>query len=81
MENLEDKMMDALIMNRVEFVDLLSEKGVNMKEFVTKKRLDKLFKEVTVSTRYNTNLKVQKSFFLWLHKSKTAEKSALFFFS
>lgn len=64
MKILEETMMDALIMNRVEFVDLLLEKGVDMKEFVTEDRLHKLFEEVTVSTRHNTNLNVHKSFFM-----------------
>lgn len=64
MKILEEKMMDALMMNRVEFVDLLLEKGVDMKEFVTEGRLKMLFQEVTVSTGHNTNLNVHKSFFL-----------------
>ena len=50
METLEDKMKDALIYNRVEFVDLLLEKGVSMRKFLTTDRLNNLFKAVTVST-------------------------------
>ncbi|XP_073236045.1 transient receptor potential cation channel subfamily M member 3-like [Porites lutea] len=45
-ETLEDKMEDALINNRVEFVDLLLEKGVSMKKFLTTDRLNNLFKAV-----------------------------------
>ena len=53
METLEDKMKDALIKNRVEFVDLLLEKGVSMRKFLTTDRLNNLFKAVTVSTTHD----------------------------
>ena len=53
METLEDKMEDALINNRVEFVDLLLEKGVSMKKFLTTDRLNNLFKAVIVSTTHD----------------------------
>ena len=53
METLEDKMEDALINNRVEFVDLLLEKGVSMRTFLTTDRLNNLFKAVTVSTTHD----------------------------
>ena len=53
METLEDKMRDALINNRVEFVDLLLEKGVSMKKFLTTDRLNNLFKAVIVSTTHD----------------------------
>ena len=49
METLEDKMEDALVNNRVEFVDLLLEKGVSMRKLLTTDRLNNLFKAVTVS--------------------------------
>ena len=52
METLEDKMEDALINNRVEFVDLLLEKGVSMRKFLTTDRLNNLFKAVTVSSTH-----------------------------
>ena len=52
-EILEEKMMEALIKNRVEFVKLLSENGVSMGKFLTKERLIELYKEVTVSARYD----------------------------
>lgn len=53
METLEDKMEDALINNRVEFVDLLLEKGVSMKKFLTTDLLNNLFEAVTVSTTHD----------------------------
>ena len=53
METLEDKMEDALINNRVEFVDLLLEKGVSMRKFLTTDRLNNLFKAVIVSTTHD----------------------------
>ena len=53
METLEDKMKDALIKNRVEFVDLLIEKGVSMRTFLTTDRLNNLFEAVTVSTTHD----------------------------
>ena len=53
METLEDKMEDALINDHVEFVDLLLEKGVCMKKFLTTDRLNNLFEAVTVSTTHN----------------------------
>ena len=53
METLEDKMEDALINNRVEFVDLLLEKGVCMKKFLTTDRLNNLFEAVNVSTTHD----------------------------
>ncbi|CAH3020091.1 unnamed protein product, partial [Porites evermanni] len=40
---LEDKMKDALINNRVEFVELLLEKGVSMRTFLNTDRLNNLF--------------------------------------
>ena len=40
-------MENALETNRVEFVDLLLENGVSMKRFLTKHRLEKLFKAVS----------------------------------
>ena len=53
METLEDKMEDALINDHVEFVDLLLEKGVCMKKFLTTDRLNYLFEAVTVSTLHD----------------------------
>ena len=42
-------MMDALITNRVEFVNLLLENGVSMSTFLTRSRLEKLYKAKSVS--------------------------------
>ena len=53
MDTLEDKMKDALINNRVEFVDLLLEIGVSIRKFLTTDRLNNLFEEVTVSTTHD----------------------------
>ena len=53
MDSLEDKMKDALINNRVEFVDLLLEIGVSIRKFLTTDRLNNLFEEVTVSTTHD----------------------------
>ena len=53
MDALEDAMMDALITNRVEFVNLLLENGVSMSEFLTRPRLEELYKAVTVSKTQN----------------------------
>ena len=48
MDALEDAMMDALINNRVEFVNLLLEHGVSMSRFLTTTRLEGLYKAVGV---------------------------------
>ena len=53
MDTLEDKMKDALINNRVEFVDLLLEIGVSIRKFLTTDQLNNLFEEVTVSTTHD----------------------------
>ena len=53
MDTLEDKMKDALINNRVEFVNLLLEIGVSIRKFLTTDRLNNLFEEVTVSTTHD----------------------------
>lgn len=41
-------MMDALIHNRVDFVRLLLENGVNMKDFLTIARLENLYNSVSI---------------------------------
>ena len=46
-------MKEALINNRVKFVDLLLENGVSMRKFLTTDRLNNLFKAVTVSTTHD----------------------------
>ena len=40
---LEQAMMDALVINRVEFVSLLLERGVNIQTFLTMDRLEQLY--------------------------------------
>lgn len=39
-------MQSALILNRVRFVELLMDNGVNLKDFLTKRRLLKLYNHV-----------------------------------
>ena len=52
--NLKEKMMDALMSNRVEFVKLLLQKGVSMDEFLTNSRLRTLYAEAAkVSAKRN----------------------------
>ena len=46
-------MKEALINNRVKFVDLLLENGVSMRKFLTANRLNNLFKAVSVSTTHD----------------------------
>lgn len=45
---LEQAMLDALILDRVEFVKLLIENGVNMQHFLTIPRLEELYNTVSV---------------------------------
>ncbi len=47
MDALEDAMMDALVNNRVEFVNLLLENGVSMSKFLTTTRIEELYKAVS----------------------------------
>jgi transient receptor potential cation channel subfamily M protein 3 len=44
---LNQAMMDALLLNRVEFVKLLLENGVSLKKFLTIARLEKLYNAVS----------------------------------
>ena len=54
MKTLEDAMMDALINNRVDFVSILLENGISMREFLTTSRLEELYtKAATVSTTHD----------------------------
>lgn len=51
-------MLDALVMDRVEFVKLLIENGVSMHRFLTISRLEELYNTVlshTQPTRHLTN--------------------------
>ncbi|XP_062614395.1 transient receptor potential cation channel subfamily M member-like 2 isoform X2 [Saccostrea cucullata] len=44
-------MQSALILNRVGFVELLMDNGVNLKDFLTKKRLLKLYNQINKNTQ------------------------------
>lgn len=44
--SLEQAMMDALVLDRVDFVKLLIENGVNMNHFLTIPRLEELYNTV-----------------------------------
>jgi len=46
---LDQAMMDALVSDRVEFVKLLLENGVNMQKWLTIDRLEELYNTVIVS--------------------------------
>lgn len=46
-------MMEALIQNKVDFVKLLLEKGVNMQKFLTIKRLEDLYNSVIYLNIFN----------------------------
>ena len=45
--SLEQAMLDALVMDRVDFVKLLIENGVSMHRFLTISRLEELYNTVT----------------------------------
>ena len=46
MNSLEQAMMDALVLDRVDFVKLLLENGVNIHHFLTIPRLEELYNTV-----------------------------------
>lgn len=48
MSSLEQAMLDALVMDRVDFVKLLIENGVSMHRFLTISRLEELYNTVTM---------------------------------
>lgn len=48
--DLENAMMEALLQDRVEFVELLLENGVSMSHFLTEKRLEELYRKVYIRT-------------------------------
>jgi len=45
--SLEQAMLDALVLDRVDFVKLLIENGVNMQRFLTIPRLEELYNTVS----------------------------------
>ena len=47
MNSLEQAMMDALVLDRVDFVKLLIENGVNIHHFLTIPRLEELYNTVS----------------------------------
>ncbi|KAJ7412000.1 transient receptor potential cation channel subfamily M member 6 [Willisornis vidua] len=53
---LEQAMLDALVMDRVDFVKLLIENGVNMHRFLTISRLEELYNTNTLSLDYKISL-------------------------
>lgn len=68
--------MDALVMDRVEFVKLLIENGVSMHRFLTITRLEELYNTVhTHAHTYicclsNSEYKLVKSEHLYSHRNK-----------
>lgn len=48
--SLEQAMMDALVLDRVDFVKLLIENGVNIHHFLTIPRLEELYNTVSCHT-------------------------------
>lgn len=48
-------MLDALVMDRVDFVKLLIENGVSMHRFLTINRLEELYNTVIILPSINTN--------------------------
>lgn len=48
---LEQAMLDALVLDRVDFVKLLIENGVNMQHFLTIPRLEELYNTVSIPRR------------------------------
>lgn len=52
--SLEQAMMDALVLDRVDFVKLLIENGVNIHHFLTIPRLEELYNTVAGHTHTHT---------------------------
>ena len=53
--SLEQAMMDALVLDRVDFVKLLLENGVNIHHFLTIPRLEELYNTVEMTHRSKFN--------------------------
>lgn len=60
MNSLEQAMMDALVLDRVDFVKLLLENGVNIHHFLTIPRLEELYNTVRVLQCWATPAKGKK---------------------
>uniref|UniRef100_A0A4W6FIZ8 Transient receptor potential cation channel, subfamily M, member 7 n=1 Tax=Lates calcarifer TaxID=8187 RepID=A0A4W6FIZ8_LATCA len=56
--SLEQAMLDALVMDRVDFVKLLIENGVSMHRFLTISRLEELYNTLFVSSHLPPNYKI-----------------------
>ena len=48
--SLDDVLTEALLKNKVKFVELILQQGVVMKEFLTVERLERLYLEVSAGT-------------------------------
>lgn len=59
--SLEQAMMDALVLDRVDFVKLLLENGVNIHHFLTIPRLEELYNTVRVLQCWATPAKGEKN--------------------
>lgn len=57
-------MMDALVLDRVDFVKLLIENGVNIHHFLTIPRLEELYNTVSTRSSINGILKGHTALFL-----------------
>ncbi|KQK77837.1 transient receptor potential cation channel, subfamily M, member 6 [Amazona aestiva] len=69
---LEQAMLDALVMDRVDFVKLLIEHGVNMHRFLTISRLEELYNTVSNISYYNVGfLDVTASYFKLFDMNQT----------
>lgn len=71
MNSLEQAMMDALVLDRVDFVKLLIENGVNIHHFLTIPRLEELYNTVRHCTPLQQN-KLYFYFYLFKHCTAAA---------
>ena len=63
--SLDDVLTDALVKNKVKFVELVLQQGVVMKEYLTVERLEKLYLEVNTLIRSNRTHYLQGFHKLW----------------
>ena len=59
--SLDDVLRDALVKNKVKFVELVLQQGVVMKEYLTVERLEKLYLEVNTRIRSNRTTRLHSS--------------------